>query len=270
MLKQEILIAKVQKKANEDERVAAVLMYGSFTQNAGDEFSDVEFYVFVYDAAFNEFDACKWIAEVAPVAACFINNYGTQVAIFENLIRGEFHFLPLSRMDIIRSFAPIGYVPDIEAMRLYDATGALRGYLAKLAASAVQIRRDDAATIEDNVYNCLNLLLMGVNVLRRGEVARAWELLGQAVPFYVRLLRLDEGQTHHWLNPMKNLEGELSGVAYQSFAAATAGLYVQDLERAYYELALNLRDITVKLKLSHNFNISIQLLDNIINFSKST
>lgn len=269
MLEQERLIEAVKTSAADDDQIVAVMMYGSFTQGAGDEFSDVEFYVFVRDEAVAAFNSRYWIEAVAPVAACFFNNYGTEVAIFHNLIRGEFHFLPVSRMDIIESFAPVGYFPDAASACLYDATGRLRPYLDDLVANAAVVRRDDAATIEYTINNCLNLLLMGVNVLRRGEAARAWDTLTQAQVFYVQLVRLHEGVTHHWLNPMKNLEREISGAAYQDFVAGTAGLYVQDLERAYYKLADNLAGVIRLLKLKYNFNINMELIDKIKNYIES-
>lgn len=268
MLKQEKLIEAVKTRAANDEQIAAVMMYGSFTQNAGDEFSDVEFYVFMRDEVVTGFNSRRWIASIAPVYTCFFNNYGTEVAIFRNMVRGEFHFLPVGRMDIIASFAPVGYFPDAASACLYDASGHLRAYLDDLVVNAAAVRRDDVATIEYTVNNCLNLLLMGVNVLRRGEVARAWDTLVQAQVFYAQLVRLHEGVTHHWLNPMKNLEREISGVAYQDFAAGTAGLYVQDLERAYHKLAENLAAITEKLNLKYNFNISVELIDKIKNYVK--
>lgn len=267
MLEQEKLIAKVKELAAVDETVTAVMMYGSFTQNAGDAYSDVEFYVFVSDEAFVDFDSKGFIAKVAPLYTCFINNYGTEVAIFQSLIRGEFHFLPQSQMGVIEGFAPVGYFPDAASACLYDATGELRGYLDALVVNASAVKRDDAATIEYTINNCLNLLLMGINVLRRGEAARAWDTLAQAQVFYVQLVRLHEGVTHHWLNPMKNLENEISGTAYQHFVAGTAGLYVQDLERAYHSLTENLAAITEQLKIKYNFNFNNELIEKIKNYA---
>lgn len=263
MLEQEKIIAKVKDLAAVDERIVAVLMYGSFTQGAGDAFSDVEFYVFVKDEDLTVFDTRCWIESLEPVYVHFFNDYGTEVVIFRQLIRGEFHFLSQSEMHIIEGFAPVGYVPDIESMCLYDADGELRRYLAKLDVAAAAVKRDDAATIEYTINNCLNLLLMGVNVLKRGELARALDTLAQARIFYARLLRLNAGSTHHWLNPMKNLECEISSVAYERFAAATCGLRVLDLERAYAALADNLTAVIEELKQKYSFKINIQLIERI-------
>lgn len=267
MLEQEKLIAKVKELAVADEAVRAVMMYGSFTQNAGDAYSDVEFYVFVSDEVFAGFDSKGFIAKVAPLYTCFVNNYGTEVAIFQSLIRGEFHFLTHSQMHEIEGFAPVGYFPDAASACLYDAGDELRDYLDALVVNAAAVKRDDAATIESTINNCLNLLLMGINVLRRGEAARAWDTLAQAQTFYVQLLRLHEGVTQHWLNPMKNLEAEISGAAYQYFVTGTAGLYVQDLERAYHSLAENVASIIKKLKVKYGFNFNNELIEKIKNYA---
>lgn len=264
MLVQEELIAAVKAKAAADAGTEGVLMYGSFTQNAGDEFSDVEFYLFVADTVFEALDTAGWIAGVAPVYTCFFNQYGTQVAIFKSLVRGEFHFLPASEMGVIESFAPVGWVPDIDAMCLYDKTGALRRYLEDLQVNASAVRRDSAESIEYVFNNCVNLILMGANVLQRGEIARALDILTQAQSFYLQLVRLDEGQTHHWLNPLKALEREISTPAYQRFALCATALHEVQMEWAYFELGRNLKDIIEKLRKKLEFSYNREMLDILI------
>ena len=41
------MINKTKSIAQQDENVSAVFMYGSFTKNEGDKYSDIEFYIFV-------------------------------------------------------------------------------------------------------------------------------------------------------------------------------------------------------------------------------
>src|SRR5690606_12788463 len=88
------------------------MMYGSFTKGEGDQYSDIEFYVFLKDDTVSTFDSAKWLYEVAPYSLLYQNEYGTEVVIFENLIRGEFHFLSEREMNIIPSFKESGYIPD--------------------------------------------------------------------------------------------------------------------------------------------------------------
>jgi predicted nucleotidyltransferase len=51
MLQQEVMIEKVRQLCDQDERVVATLMYGSFALGEGDRFSDIEFYLFFADEA---------------------------------------------------------------------------------------------------------------------------------------------------------------------------------------------------------------------------
>jgi lincosamide nucleotidyltransferase B/F len=46
MLPQEDMIEKVRQLCDQEERVVAALMYGSFALGQGDRFSDIEFYLF--------------------------------------------------------------------------------------------------------------------------------------------------------------------------------------------------------------------------------
>ena len=41
------MINKTKSIAQQDENVSAVFMYGSFTKNEGDKYSDIEFYIFL-------------------------------------------------------------------------------------------------------------------------------------------------------------------------------------------------------------------------------
>ena len=55
MLVQEKMIQKVKEKSEQDKTIVATMMYGSFTQNSGDIYSDIEFYVFIRDDEFATF-----------------------------------------------------------------------------------------------------------------------------------------------------------------------------------------------------------------------
>ncbi|MGH2137812.1 lincosamide nucleotidyltransferase Lnu(B), partial [Enterococcus faecalis] len=49
MLKQKELMARVKELVQSDERISACMMYGSFTKGEGDQYSDIEYYVFLKD-----------------------------------------------------------------------------------------------------------------------------------------------------------------------------------------------------------------------------
>ena len=96
------MIDKTKSIAQQDANVYAVFMYGSFTKHEGDQYSDIEFYIFLKNK--ENFSSEKWVNQIHPVALYFTNEYGSEVAIFENMIRGEFHFLKTGEVEIIKSW----------------------------------------------------------------------------------------------------------------------------------------------------------------------
>lgn len=234
MLEQEKLIKSVKAKATDDQRINCVLMYGSFTQGAGDEYSDVEFYVFINDSNFTDFISQQWISEIFPVYTRFFNEHGSEVVIFQNLVRAEFHFLPLSQVQIIEGFYIAGYFPDLEAMCLCDKSGLLQKALSAMAGR--KVNHYSRENIESTISNLLNLVLMGINVYQRGEMARSLEVLSQAHRYYLQLLRLLNNSLDHWLNPYKQLETEISQADYLKFQQCSAPLEKTALARAYKNL----------------------------------
>ncbi len=91
MLIQNKIIQSVKDKCIKDELVSACMMYGSFTKGEGDQYSDVEFYIFIQDDKIENFSSRHWVSEIYPIDLIFYNEYGTEVVIFSNMIRGEFH-----------------------------------------------------------------------------------------------------------------------------------------------------------------------------------
>ena len=104
-------------------------MYGSFTKGEGDAFSDIEFCVYLDEATYSAWDAPAWVAQVAPVALYLTNEFGTGTAIFENLVRGEFHFEPAADMGQIRAWKQDAGFPAAEAMLIVDRSGELTEHL---------------------------------------------------------------------------------------------------------------------------------------------
>ena len=80
------MIDKTKSIAQNDKNISAVFMYGSFTKNEGDKYSDIEFYIFLKDK--EKFSAENWVSQIHPLALYFTNEFGSEVAIFENMIRG--------------------------------------------------------------------------------------------------------------------------------------------------------------------------------------
>jgi lincosamide nucleotidyltransferase B/F len=95
MLQQELMIEKVREVCDRDDRLVSALMYGSFALGQGDRFSDIEFYLFFQDEALADLDEETW------VVLYYVNEFGNGTAIFENLVRGEFHFERASERGLV-------------------------------------------------------------------------------------------------------------------------------------------------------------------------
>ncbi len=267
MLKQEEMILMIRDKGIKDERIDSILMYGSFTQSSGDRFSDIEFYIFVDDIYCKEFDTKKWISSACPIYTHFFNEYGSEVVIFTNLIRGEFHFLPRSEMTIIESFASVGYFPDINSMCLCDKNGRLRKSLQAL--QDCKVERQTAENVEFIFNNLLNAILFGINVFKRGEWARSLECLYYSQKYYLQLIRLLENKTEHWVNPFKSLEKEISVSAYESYRKCTSNLEPSSILSSYKNLLKESKNNINILKLKYSITDFNELIDNIEKYIES-
>lgn len=199
------MIERVRQVALEDEAISAVLMYGSFTKGEGDKYSDIEFYI--YHRAGVCPDKQAFVAQVAPVALFFTNEFGTEVAIFENMIRGEFHFHPVSDVEDVKSWAAVISFEHKDKMNLVDKDGALTEVLAAIA--PVRPQRDTPENRENLAHNLLNNLLFVNNLVLRGEYAHAHQLFGFIQRYIIWLIRLHLGKDKHWEAPGKKLEEDI-------------------------------------------------------------
>jgi lincosamide nucleotidyltransferase len=233
VLLQQGMIARLRESCRGDERVAGTLMFGSFTTGEGDAFSDVECAVFIRDDAFDGFEQRAWLDAVSPVAAYFPDYFGHHTALFENGVRGEFHFMRASEMAVVESWRGDGWFPSLDAAVLSDRTGELSRYATVLVGGPPA--RGGAALVESLALNLINLMLLGANLLNRGEYARAWVLLGRAHESLLKLVRLSEGSTDHWPTPSRALEADLSANAYERYLSCTSGARPGELCFAYRE-----------------------------------
>jgi lincosamide nucleotidyltransferase len=231
MLPQERLIERVRAQCARDPRVVSALMYGSFTRGEGDAHSDVEFWLFLAADDLARLDRAAWLGEIAPLLACFENEYGATVAIFEGPVRGEFHFEDADTLDQVRRWRSLEGAASPETMLVLDRTGELAAALADAAARGP--RAPDAALAQALLDRALNWLLLGSSVLRRGEEARALDALSHVQRHLLWLARLSEGAFAHWLTPSRALERDLSAAARARFAECSAPLDAAALAAAY-------------------------------------
>src|SRR5690606_3326827 len=184
----------------------AVLMYGSFTKNEGDENSDIEFYIFLKNK--ENFSAEKWVNQIHPAALYFTNEYGSDTAVFENMIRGEFHFLTTDEIGIIKSWEGAAAFSDFDQMNLIDKEGLLTETL-----NQIKVKSPDRTTSGNIVWlsqSLLNVLLITGNLIKRKEAAHAYQSLSNVQKYLLWLIRIAANQTSHWESPTKNLEKDIN------------------------------------------------------------
>lgn len=215
--------------AQQDENVSALFMYGSFTKNEGDKYSDIEFYIFLKNK--ENFSAEKWVNQIYPVALYFTNEYGSEVAIFENMIRGEFHFFKTDEIGIIKSWEEIVSFSDFDQMNLIDKDGLLTKTL-----NQIKIKSPDRITSENILWlsqSLLNVLLTTTNLIKRGEFAHAHQSLSNVHKYLLWLIRLANQQTQHWESPTKNLEKDIDKIWYSEYKTTTSDLNPENLKIAF-------------------------------------
>lgn len=231
LMLQQGMIERLREACYEDARVVSVLMFGSFAVGEGDAFSDIEFAVFIRDEAFDGFPQRSWLQAVSSVAAYFADDFGHHTALFENGVRGEFHFMRASEVSIVEGWQGHGWFPSLDAAVVLDRTGELSRHASVLVGGPPA--RGGAALVEGLGLNLLNLMLFGANLLNRGEFARAWALLGRAHEYLLKLVRLSEDTTDHWPTPSRGLENDLSVAAYERYLSCTARARPRELLSAY-------------------------------------
>jgi lincosamide nucleotidyltransferase len=257
VLLQERLIERVRAICRDDSRLNAAMMYGSFTSGEGDQFSDIEFLLFFEDTAFPALDRRAWLGQIAPVELLFVNEFGVTTAIFATLIRGEFHFHSVSEMTVAQAWPGVVSFPSLDATLIVDKSGRLTPYLQPLIGPP-----PPQATPEKLQFaaNCLvNWWLSGFNVLRRGEQARALELLGAVQRNLLWMARAAQGQTDHWHIPSRLLEQDLAPDTYARFKACTAPLDGTALWRAYRAAWAWGRELIEALRAQHGIDVPERL-----------
>jgi lincosamide nucleotidyltransferase B/F len=257
MLPQEAMIDRVRELCRQDNRVVAALMYGSFVLGQGDRFSDIEFYLFFDDEASEGLQEEAWVEQIAPLALYYVNEFGNGTAIFENLVRGEFHFEAASNVGLVDAWES-AWFPSLESAVLVDKTGELSGRMGRL------VRRPPVLdTPERALFLCRSLTnwtLMGANLLERGEYARAEALLTLVHGHLLQAMRLVEGNNANWLSPTRRLEEDASASSYKRYKECTAALEAEQLVRAYASTWEWARELMGELAARHGLELPGALL----------
>lgn len=228
MVVQERLIARVRELCRTDERLDAALMYGSFACDEADAYSDIEFWLFFLPQRHAEVNAWTWCAQVAPLTHLVRNEFGTDVAFFPGLVRGEFHFATTQDIRTVRTW-PARSAP-VDRMIVLDRRGTLRSALQSLPEHpAVPGNGEEIETV---CGRFANWLILAHHVALRGEYLRAWDALGHVQRHLLWLARLANSNTEHWLTPSRRAEAELPPPDLADLRRATAAANPDDVHAA--------------------------------------
>lgn len=252
------MVERVRELCHQDERGVSALMSGSFALGEGNRFSDIEFYLFFSDEATEGLGEEAWVAQIAPLDLYYVNEFGNSTAIFENLVRGEFHFEAASDVGLVDAWES-GWFPSLGSAVLADKNGQLSGRVGRLVRPP-----PDLDTPKRALFLCRSLMnwtLMGANLLERGEYARAEAFLTLVHGHLLQALRLVEGKSANWLSPTRRLEEDASAVSYERYRACTAALEAEQLARAYASTWEWGRELMGDLAARHALTLPEALLD---------
>ncbi|MFE1318278.1 hypothetical protein [Kitasatospora phosalacinea] len=229
MLFQEELIARVRRACEADGGLDAALMYGSFAAGEADEHSDVEFWLFFTARRRAEVDPRAWCEAIAPLSYGLLNEFGSYVAFFPGLVRGEFHFATVDEIAGVAGWPARGAA--VERMLVVDRRGVLAPVLEGLPQRYVP-PVDGPGVIAEYCDPFANWLVLALHLAARGEELRAWDALGHAQRHLLWMARLAEESTAHWLTPSRGAERELSAATVAGLRAATCAASPRELAGA--------------------------------------
>lgn len=223
------MIERVKLLARETPAISAVLMYGSFVKGEGDEYSDIEFYIFLNPEI--DFNKRSWIDSIEKIELLFVNEFGTEVAVFENLVRGEFHFMSVGQVGIINSWIGLVSFEYWEDMILVDKDSQLLHVFEGI--NKDRPHRDAAENMVWLQSSLINTLLFTKNLLLRGEWAHAHQNFFYIHRYLLWLTRIKAASTIHWESPTKKLEKDLPAIWYRKYSECIPSLDKDNLNRAF-------------------------------------
>lgn len=226
---QEHLIARVREVCEADPDLDAALMYGSFATGEADEHSDIEFWLFFTPKRRAAIDPRKWCSQIAPVSYLLRNEFGSHVAFFPKLIRGEFHFATTQDIQSVGAWPARG--AEVERMIVVDRSDQLAPVLRSLP-QHYEPSNGGTAVLVEYCDPFANWLVLAHHLVARGEYLRAWDALGHAQRYLLWMARLVEDATTHWLTPSRAAEADLTTATIAALRSATSAATPEGLHMA--------------------------------------
>ena len=207
------MISQVKEFSLLDPNIRSVFMYGSFIKGEGDKYSDIEFYIFLTDTKI--FDEKFWVAQLGKVDLFFENEFGTKVAIYDDLIRAEFHFLDVKEVEIIKNWEGLVSFVHKDKMVQVDKDGLLKNTLDSI--SVISPTRNSKESIEWLAQSLVNSLVYTSHLIGRNEWAHAHMTFSYIQKFTLWLMRVEALAFDHWESPSKSIEKDIPKMMYEKY-----------------------------------------------------
>lgn len=228
-----------------DDRVVAALAYGSRVKDEDDAHSDVEYWI----VADEDWTVAGMLQEVEPPLSLSRNQFGSDVAIWSGLVRGEFHPIRPDQLHLIAAWPQ----RDAQVERMVikdDAAGRLATTLASLPERLLP-----PTTPSEVVSVCeqfANWWLMSWHLRLRGERERSRLVSRMARDGLISMARLRHGATDHWLSHASRFEIELPA----RLVTQVRSLMDDDLDGLWCVG----RQLWLELAVRHDFEVPVALL----------
>lgn len=240
MLANEILLEKITRYSRDDDRIVALIAYGSYTRNEFHRFSDIDLYVFVQDDDFETFDDRQWIESLGDVCTYFENSYGVKTAIFRpKAIRGEFHFCPHRHREQLLKWEGSVLIGALERTILVDKSGDYTELMSRVASSG--LLKNTEEFLDSLVNEFVNGTIFEWSVLSRKDLFRAYFLHQLNLHRVAQLLSIKHDRWEHLYSP-RELEEFLPESEYRGFISLASSVEFEELRTKLEQMCLFFRE----------------------------
>lgn len=193
------LLNRIVDTAKKNESIQGLVCYGSYTRDDFDKYSDIEFYLFIEDGAFQGFDFNNWLSDIEKPVSIFVNGSGVTDVLFSDWLRGEFHIRPYSKHKELEGWIGVIDIGEIERTVLVDKKGEIKPIIEKVI--ELPIKFDFNSYLDGLVRAFADGIIFEWNVLMRRDLFRAYTLHFESTMRLARLLYMLKGETKHIYSP---------------------------------------------------------------------
>lgn len=223
------LRARLLQAARDDPRIVSLVDYGSSSEGRADEWSDLDFALFIRDADFDGFWASwrEWAGQCGDLLLGYVGYVGHPWAVFAAdpmPLRVDFDLFRESQADGLRDWpnSPVSF----DSILLHDETnGPIREAAASLVGKDLH-PTDPRREFDRDCGDFWYFLLFSYCKLQRGEIWNARQVFHiVALEALLRLLRLRAGATDRWESSQSawNIEKVLSSATLQRLNRCVPG-----------------------------------------------